>query len=109
MKVSNESPAMIAVERDAIEAASAQEVAARLTQLGQEVLDQLLIHEAERTLPLVDDRHLHPERCEDGRVLASEHARAQHHQRLRQVREREQRVAVQDVLVIDRHVVGCAR
>jgi hypothetical protein len=70
---------------------------------------ELRIQETQRAIELVGLCHLDAERGEHRCVLARDHAAAEYEQRARQVRERQDGVAVEDVLVIDGEMGGRAR
>ena len=85
------------------------EAPAHFSEGVQEAIGQLRIHEADGMLSSVEHRHLHAQGREDRRVLARDHARAQHGQGLRKVGHREDRIAAENVLVVDGYVRGRAR
>ena len=87
--------------RDVFAAVAAQLVDVERGELG--------IEKAQRPLVLVGLRHLAAERGERGGVFAGDDAAAEHQQAARQIGEREDRIAVEHVFVVDGQVRRRAR
>jgi len=90
-----------AVPSHADDATVALEAAIARFEVPNEAARQLGIEKSERSRPLVDHDHLHAERGEDGRVLAGDDTGAEHGKRSGKIAHRQNRVAVENVLVID--------
>ena len=79
---------------------------ALLVEMIGERVDDFRVHEWEQAAALVNDRDTHAEGSKDAGIFKTDHARAHHRQRARQMIELEQIVADEDPLSVKRDAVA---
>jgi hypothetical protein len=98
-----------AVELDMAQRAAAEVATAHALELGDPALGELGVEERERSLRLVDHRDLDAQRGEKRGEFRGDHSAAENDEGLGEVGQPEDRVAVEDVLVIDDDVGRSSR